>query len=621
MTNEIKNSGTLSGGSISGGSNLNANVSASGTLEKGKVNTFTKELDPTVPEYIKNLEEEKINDWNSTVDNLDIICPKNTVKGESLLIDDALDYKIFETKIEGNSYQETTTGSNLLNFNVKQTNETKVSIIPNSDGTITINGQGGFTLNFEPLNLESGKTYYQKFEVVSGTIIANNTNDSVFLSFIIDKWIPRGNFISYTPEEDIQKTGIWVHANAVFENVVIKIWANTDKSDFEPYTSAVPSPNPDYPQKIEVIEGNLELKNRNANLYDYKDTNTVTAGAYSTDDEGWITGTYDNTTGTTTKYLNYFTNNLDLKPTTSYKIVLEVKNYSGNAGLYVVSSYNRESQFIDNSLISAKTLSTKKNIILTNKTLSDFRDSTKGLRTFVSVGAGQRVSITFRISVLEDLTITEDTFVYKPYKLNKYNINLQDNFIGKIDDIKDELVIDKKGNVNLVKKIGKVILNGSEPWVKSGNSNENFFSGVLTVGTGLYNYIKTTYPKVLCSYFSPGNLKDNESYYIYNDFGEEGIFEAFAFSLDINKVSTIEQFKEWLYNNNVTVYYVLTEPYEINLGKIDQNFITSNGVNYLFLTSNLSTNIETTYALDIKKYTDKKITELTNVVISTGANL
>ena len=47
MTDEIKNSGTLSGGNISGGPNLNANISASGVLEKGTINTSTKEFKVT----------------------------------------------------------------------------------------------------------------------------------------------------------------------------------------------------------------------------------------------------------------------------------------------------------------------------------------------------------------------------------------------------------------------------------------------------------------------------------------------------------------------------------------------------------------------------------------------
>ena len=43
------------------------------------------------------------------------------------------------------------------------------------------------------------------------------------------------------------------------------------------------------------------------------------------------------------------------------------------------------------------------------------------MRTFVEYRPGQSGSITFRLSVLANTSITPENFVYKPYKLNLTN--------------------------------------------------------------------------------------------------------------------------------------------------------------------------------------------------------
>ena len=118
--------------------------------------------------------------------------------------------------------------SNLLDFNVAQ--NSKVTV--NEDGTLTINGTGGFSLNIDKLQLKAGITYYQKVELISGSISGSNINNT-FLSFTgSGAWISSVNFSQTILNEDTEKTSIWVNASAIFNNAVIKIWANTDESDF-----------------------------------------------------------------------------------------------------------------------------------------------------------------------------------------------------------------------------------------------------------------------------------------------------------------------------------------------------------------------------------------------------
>ena len=120
--------------------------------------------------------------------------------------------------------------SNLLDFNVVQ--DSRVTI--NEDGTITINGTGGFSLNIDKLQLKHGVTYYQKVELISGSISGTNINNT-FLG--VGLWISSEKFSQTNLTKDTEKTAIWINASAIFNNAVIKIWANTDKSDFVKHQS------------------------------------------------------------------------------------------------------------------------------------------------------------------------------------------------------------------------------------------------------------------------------------------------------------------------------------------------------------------------------------------------
>lgn len=137
--------------------------------------------------------------------------------------------------------------SNLLDFNVAQ--DSRVTV--NEDGTLTINGTGGFVLNIDKLQLKAGITYYQKVELISGSISGSNIN-TTFLSFAGDGvWISSEIFTKSSFNEDTKKTAIWINASATFDNAVIKIWANTDKSDFVKHQSQTAI----MPIQQEMLEG------------------------------------------------------------------------------------------------------------------------------------------------------------------------------------------------------------------------------------------------------------------------------------------------------------------------------------------------------------------------------
>lgn len=163
-------------------------------------------------------------------------------------------------------------------------------------------------------------------------------------------------------------------------------------------------------------------------------------------------------------------------------------------------------------------------------------------------------------------------------------INLQGNELNSINDIKDELIIENN-NTKIIKKIGKLVLNGTENWQKTGT---RFYLELPNYSNG----VKLT----LCSHFINVaswqiHTGTNNSIILYKDGGWNNV----RLSINDNRFSTASDFKNWLQSNNVTVYYELNETKEIDLG--NANISTFAGYNRINTPNqyNLESNIEIKY--------------------------
>lgn len=152
------------------------------------------------------------------------------------------------------------------------------------------------------------------------------------------------------------------------------------------------------------------------NVYNIHNAYNITDGATIGDNE-YITGTFDNTSGTSDKYLNIWCSRTDmLQTSTNYLLVCEIKSVSGTGQLYPWTKHTAsaiDTQHPTN--ISFSSLSAGQILIYNVTTKSSFEGTNNDLRTLVRFNAGQSGSITFRLSLLTDTTITSDTFVYEPY--------------------------------------------------------------------------------------------------------------------------------------------------------------------------------------------------------------
>ena len=569
-------------------------------------------------------------------ENLDNIVSKNVANGESISIDDALAYKVFGAKVDGNAEQTTTTGKNY--FNAYAINNTAISV-ENDGQTIAIDAvtSGNGAINTHKTlaelcpNLAVGDQVVLRFNRNLGI----THNAFIYLGSPYDEVWVIGNSKTITAE--MLNCEVMLYGNrymdgeteqCIITDFTIMKSSETDTT-FEPFTNNELSPNPDYPQDIEVINGNVKIINCGKNLItkqglstslnenDYYDSRTsfLTPGA-----DGWGHLECDNSSGTSSKYINIFIKkkNIYVKENSKYTLFIELKNVSN-------LSYLTINQLVNDDLFQ------ESRGINTGKPISDgiykFYVTTKEelsndmvLRIFTSVKSENVISFDMRLMILEG-DWTDKEVEYEQYKSNEHTIDLQDNELVKLtDDIKDEITIDKNGNVSLSKRIGKVVLNGTENWI----FNES--------GT---NYIRFT----LFINDLINNQENNKKYVASDYFVSSSIDEAVTDSADANRICAVsnqrlliklvndnvmnlDDFKAWLSENNVTVYYELAEPTTTSLGQLT-NFKTYAGINHFFLETNISTNFEIKYAQDLQKVISKQqveIDELKTLLSSTATS-
>jgi hypothetical protein len=189
---------------------------------------------------------------------------------------------------------------------------------------------------------------------------------------------------------------------------------------------------------IDLYIGSKQVS-RGLQLYDFENVREITKGI-TVDNNGWITIDYDNTNGTSTKYFNYYTHNLDLKPNTNYAIVTEIKDVFGTGSVLPISLLpnNNPVQFSRGIDYRFADLLPNETHIETRSTIETFATADLGLRTFIAFGVGQKGSITFRLSVRENTNLTPEQFVYDPYPKDTTFYSMGTFIVEKPDD--DEVV-------------------------------------------------------------------------------------------------------------------------------------------------------------------------------------
>ena len=644
-------------------------------------------------EYEKRIAENEkdIVDIESYLDNL---TPKSPpVKGELVHITDALNLPVFETKTSGNVKQETTTGKQLLDVNT----------IKSADGTIsdgittsqTLGNWGGMTWRFPNIIL-SRTIYYVSFDlrIKSGTcnqlnklnmwdsgvwfesydFIAKPTPSNIYQRYCI-----KFDLTDNTTIYNLDSINLQVGSNVVDAILEVKDIMVSISSDYtyEKFTGGQASPNPEFPQEVEVVEGYNLFDKNNANiLYDTYIGTGGNVGSSPTNNILYLeikpntsytiqkissnrfrVGTY-NSLDIVGKTLNNIIKNLNdsitsytLKNTTDKYLFFQYlggdKNEQEILDSIIINEGTDKNPYLPYGCVGYKV--NGKNLIysqnrigtnlypngLSNQTSYIFKagtyamsyKSSKSVQTYYSTPTKPLVLLTnnkehiftmdedFEIwlyaSGLTDEDVTEwqletgdKVTPYEPFQEQIVPLDLKGNWVGKInDDIKDYLVTDKK-KLWLVKNVNRGLIAMNNHSYETEYTMWFFFSKPTD---------SIDYGKYTTHGFSEVCLDDTTKPIYFSGKGNTPLYAIVYEKSKIETIPTLEEIKTLA--NGKYFYYQLATPQIIDLGELPEPIKTFESTNNIQVLANLDTEIEVKYALDLKKYYDNKLAEISAQII------
>ena len=520
----------------------------------------------------------KIAEYDEHIEDLDNIVSKNIVSGESVSIDDALAYKVFGAKIDGNAEQTTTTGKNLLKYQPTyipgySKTENGVTFTVNDDYSITINGTNNGSNS--SINIANGLI------LQPGTYISNLNgtgwkitmyNGSQYIDYNVARTLETETTFSqvYIEPTSLNKT----YDNLTLYPMLVAGSESPGNSEdvYEPYTGGA-SPNPDYPQEISVVSDEVKMVQTGKNLF-----NNVNYGHLGF----WVQSAGQNTTMAESE--SYLSAYCKVRPGETYTISREVIS-----NRFAIAACDEVPNVNTTALVLAVD-SDAKSLTVT------VPDNYNYLVLYLQ-NDGAYTDVGLQI---EEGSVATD---YEEYKSNEYDIDLQDNELVKLtDDIKDTIEIDKSGNVNLNKKIGKISLAGTENISLDGELS-NVYRFICYNVNSLLNYENAVISNYLIN--ERNYTSDKEHFYI----GTNNAFLFMKKDLFSSKDNALVELKQMLSINNMIIYSDLIEPTTSSLGTV-VNFKTYEGVNHFFLETNLATNFEIKYAQDLQKVISKQQEEI-----------
>lgn len=365
------------------------------------------------------------NSAKEAADNLSLLGASTLTRKEKdtfIHVDDAFPTKLLGIEIEGATEQVTTAGKNLLDYFKLSKLSSSIYAIENENLKVLATDYRAWGALPTLMTLKAG-TYCASgayFEICSAS------DNSYILS-------GEGKFTLNKDTEVKVKVGTNLSSFPVVVKVQIEM--GNMATAYEPYTGGKPSPSPDYPQEIKVVE-NPTLKVTGRNLFD-----------------GEIDSTYGNSVNPT--YLS--------KGTYTISLLNNVDWWS--------NSVNERSVYIHDYY---------SDVFITRV---DFTDTVVGKRSAATFNLKDDVAVrvysfgSWKDDNVSDVQIEQGdvTTEYKPYvlQLQAFTLPAEHPYLAKLPDgMADEIVVDREGNVELVARVKKILPKDEESLIyTAGTSN------------------------------------------------------------------------------------------------------------------------------------------------------
>ena len=459
------------------------------------------------------------------------IFPSVEDTGTEITLDETAEVKFKKIDLKGNTSQYTTTGKNLLGLldgtntsgglNVTRSNNkitfsgTASSTYPNTGNVPYILAQGTYTIS----STNNSYDFYLWFR--------NSSNETIYTANL-----SKGTKTISITTNDVSSIVIGVEhlTTGTQYNIEtsIQIEQGSTATPYEPYTGGVASPNPSYPQDVNVVTGDNTIDICGKNLFN---KNTITTGAYLKEDGTLLASSTD-----------YITSDfIPIQPNTTY--------YKTQTLSPRTKFYDANKQVLNNTTYQDVSIGGNAGSFTTPNNAYYFRFTGN-----VNTSTGININ---NVMVHKGSTAT----TYEPYQQSQsYSINLGSLELCKLGDYQDYIY---KENKKWYKygAIGKVVLDGSndEIWSRSGATTETSFVGALSLQiTGLITKFNTG-DYWFCDKFTYGSLGVDYRFRLYNGDASAG-YTFLGLTIPTSLASDINTFRIWLGNNNVTLYYVLNTP-------------------------------------------------------------
>ena len=445
------------------------------------------------------------------------LCTTKVKKGEEVTITDSANVRA-KLDISGKTVQNGEASPNNVceirnvgdNINIFD-EELEIGAISTTTGELTTNAQRQRSKNF--IKVKNNTNYIM---TVNNELISLNR-------MFYDKDY---NFISTTTlasfKTPINSKYMKFYGTSDLAGAKIKIQESTIVTSYVPYNC-----------------GSIDLKIVNDNLYDVN-AKDKTISNTTIDENGWITIINDNTDGTTVKNAQlYKSPSIDIKVSTDYYLVTEIKEFTGEVNVFTVTgatTSSNKSQFKTECKLDWNNLSNGQIIINKITTRDDFSDCVVFLRTLLQTKAGQSASITFRMSLFEN-EITKDTFLYKEYKNHIISFPLSE---GQVLHENDYLAED-----GIHQRRKTYIFTGKESF-KYSSSNNVIYTDILTdKKLGKDNFLLSHY-KVVNERSYP-NMKINTAT------GDSSIANRIIFKTEYVTANGLKEYLAKQYTNSTPV--------------------------------------------------------------------
>jgi len=341
------------------------------------------------------------------------------------------------------------------------------------------------------------------------------------------------------------------------------------------------------PENIRPIVGHdtVNIWRTGKNLYDVSNVQSSSSSSVKNAD-GSVTATLNNASGASTVYSNWFTGpNKALVVGKQYALIIEILNVAvtGTVALFLSSGSATESQVNDAGSIQISSVGVYKKIITPTKAWNE-TGVLRSLRTYVAAYAGSSVTITYRLSIVEDETTSTTGFVYEPFINETFSVTLPEVLYG-LPGAEDK--VDFLTGV-VTRRTRFTILDSGTVFSSEVSGDYARFTWTAFQNIGLP---KTT---IYCSHLPsrPGSTGFYQGFGIYNTTAAESVRCFIAFPLSFFGLSAgattaqaLNAFKIWLdaqktAGTPVTVFYKLATPTVENINPV---FIpTISGTNIVY---------------------------------------